>query len=363
MNPRKMFLAVFVFALVTVLTVPELSNATTGDGGVSLRVKQIHRLPDSVTTPGTATVTFQIKSGPHAGDTITYSQHLWGHPQYDPSFKPGKHFTGQVRTDRNGRIQQLLLHHDRKDYKFVVIFFVLTLLLFTIGRWEGLVGLFSTVVTILMIYYVFFPYLTQTHAILPLGLVVCLITIVLTVSLVMKWDQPTWPAIFSLAIVFFVIVILTIAGIHVLNLDATKARHSRLILSWMDQEGRLWRLLTVGIVLGTLGALMDVAVVVSSTVHEIVRDSTRISVIDAFRSGVKVGREILSTMLNTLIFAYMSILFPILLSFRIFKLSFLQFVNYDFVGFEILRICVGLIGLSLIIPTTAMLTAWWCCRQ
>jgi uncharacterized membrane protein len=339
---------------------PALAAEKTGP--VSVEVTAIHQQPDARTTEGTATVTFTIQSGPLAGDTILYSTHLWGHPQYDPHFEVGKSFTGTIDEVRNGEPVRLMLHNDRKDYKLLILFGVVTVILMLVGRWEGVVGLFSTVGTILMIFYVFFPLIQIQDAIFPVGVTICLITIVLTVSFVMKWDTPTIPAIGSLVVVFFITLGLTILGFDYLSLNGSRARHSRLILTWIDQPSSLWRLLTIGIVLGSLGAMMDVAVVISSTVNEIVRDAKDVGFLDAFRSGITVGREILSTMVNTLVFAYMGILFPLLLSFRIFRLSWLQFVNYDFVGIEILRICVGLVGLSLVIPTTALMSAWWCRR-
>lgn len=338
---------------------PGLSTPHTE--AVSLEVIEVLDQPESRTTSGTASIILSIESGQLSGDTILHTTHLWGHPEYDPHFEVGKEYTAEL-TYEKGEEPSLMLHHDRKDYKLLILFGLVSLVLLGIGRWEGLVGLFSTVATILMIFYIFFPLIQYQQAIFPVGIAICLITIVLTVSFVMKWDTPTIPAIGSLTTVFFVILAMTILGFDYLSLNGTKARHSRLILTWIDRPSSLWQLLTIGIVLGSLGAMMDVAVVISSTVNEIVRDARDIPLSEAYKSGLQVGREILSTMVNTLVFAYMGILFPLLLSFRIFQLSWLQFINYDFVGIEILRICVGLVGLSLVIPVTSLFSAWWCRR-
>jgi len=89
------------------------------------------------------------------------------------------------------------------------------------------------------------------------------------------------------------------------------------------------------------------------------RDADTVYLSEAFRSGMNVGREILSTMINTLLFAYLGVLLPFLLVVEVFDVTLLQLVNYSFVGVEILRVIAGLIGLSLIIPTTAFISAWW----
>ena len=349
---NKNILKIFLFAaLISALAI----NGAYAES-VTAEVLSLDNIPSDT---GTARITLRILDGKSTGDTLIYTQHLWGHSHYDPQFEVGKQFTAQILRSESGEFNRLNLHQERKDWKLVILFVIVSIVLFLVGRWEGLLGLVSTGITVGLIYGLFFPWVEIPDTIIPLGTFVCLATIVITVILIMRGSKPTIPAIGALIAVFGLITIATVIGFDYLKLNASQARHSRLIISWLNNPGALKNLLIFGIVIGTLGALMDVAVVISSSIHEIVRDAPEIAWTEAYRSGIRIGREILSTMVNTLVFAYMGILLPILLGFRIFDLSWLQFLHFDFVGIEILRISIGLMGLSLIIPVTSLFSAVW----
>jgi len=341
-------------------------DAQTGRKTVVLEVSEILQLPPEGDT-GTARIMFTFKSGPEKGDTVLHRSHLWGHADYDKNFRVGKQFMATAEYE-NGSRQRLILGQQRRELRIIVLFLFVSLLLFAVGRWEGLAGLVATVITVLLLFYFLFPFVFIGRLILPAGIFICLTTIIITILLVMRKSRATLPVMLSLGTVFLIIFLMTIAGLQYLHLDASLARHSRLILMRIQTEAgigidELWKLITVGIVLSTLGAVMDVAVVIGSTIDEISRDRPDISLRRSFKSGMKVGAEILSTMINTLIFAYLGLMFPLLLCLHVFGIPWLRFVNYDFVGIEILRAFIGLVGLSLTIPLTSIFTAWWCNRQ
>lgn len=332
----------------------------------SLTVVDVLDQPATPTDTGYARVIVRFNSGSLAGDTFVYSHQLWGHPLYDPPLERGRQFAAQV-TLEDGNLVRLELGQVRKDYVLLLLFGALTLGLLLVAGWPGLVGLICSLATLAGVLFVFFPLVFTTPLILGAGVLLCVLAIVVTIPLVVGFEPPAPPAVGSLILVTLIAFGLTEAGMSYLNLNPDNARHSRLILTELNRApgvtlASLRPLLVVGIVLGTLGAMMDVAVVISSTVHEIMRDQRATTLTEGFKSGMRVGREILSTMVNTLIFAYVGILLPLLLALHVFELPWLYFLNFSFVGIEILRINVGLLGLSLIIPATAFTSAWWFSR-
>lgn len=76
------------------------------------------------------------------------------------------------------------------------------------------------------------------------------------------------------------------------------------------------------------------------------------------KSGFSVGKDIMGTMSNTLIFAYVGASLPLLLLFTKFGESYLKFLNFDFVAEEIVRAMAGSIGLVITIPLTALIAAY-----
>jgi len=133
---------------------------------------------------------------------------------------------------------------------------------------------------------------------------------------------------------------------------------------WRDQamKGEMWNfrgILLAGMMIGALGAMMDVCMAIASAVDEVKKANPRIGVFQAIRSGLNVGRDIMGTVTNTLIFAYLgsdltlfilpSIVFP--QAGRVYP--FLRVINRESTAVEAVQGLAGTIGLVLAIPITA----------
>ncbi len=356
----------FGFILVLLLSFLSAAGFAAEQHTAVLEVTEIIKQPETPTDTGTVQAILEFKSGPDRGDTHLYQAHQWGEQNYDKNIYDGTQFLSQVEY-RNGERSRVRVGEQRREGGLLILFLVLSIILFVIGRWQGLIGLLSAVLTAALLFYLLFPIISSPALILPLAVLICLLTAGFTFAFVTDFQRPAVPAIISIVLTLIIIFPITIWGLGFLHLDSTLARHSRLILTWVHrtpgmQTADLWRLIVTGIVLSSLGAIMDVIIVISSTIDEIVRDSVSITFTDAFSSGQRVGRQILSTMVNTLVFAYLGALLPLMLAIEVFNLSWLRFLNYHFIGIEILRLTVGLFGLALVIPITSAVSAWWCGR-
>lgn len=363
-KPKALILlGLFVVLFMGLPFFPETGSAQTDRRVAAVTIETILEAPETREDTGPVVMEVRIEDGEFAGRLVQTEEHQYGHYWYDLPFQEGSQYAAQLQV-REGKLQRVIIEQTRSAWKLLIIFAIVTLVLVAVGRWEGFVGLLSTLFTLGMVYYFFIPVTLNRTTILLAGLVVCVATVLVTVPLVMRGAQATWPAVGSLLVVLFLSTLTTIWGLDWLNLDATQAHHSRLLLTHMNRAqglsmNNLWQLVTIGIVLGTLGAIMDVSVVISSTIDEITRDLTQPNFIDAFQGGMNVGREILSTMANTLIFAYMGMFIPYLLAVEVFDLAWVYLLNIDFVGIEILRVFIALISMALIVPITSLLGATW----
>jgi uncharacterized membrane protein len=125
-----------------------------------------------------------------------------------------------------------------------------------------------------------------------------------------------------------------------------------------DIDLNLKGILFAGILIGTLGAVMDVSMSIASSMHEIKTIKSDISRKDLFKSGMNVGRDIMGTMSNTLILAYTGASIPILIIFTAYNISFVEIINLDIMATEIIRAVAGSIGIVLSIPLTAAITVF-----
>ena len=134
------------------------------------------------------------------------------------------------------------------------------------------------------------------------------------------------------------------------------------IALWRTPASHGWNftgILSAGIILGAVGAMMDVSMSISSSVHEVKQVNPNITVRQAIRAGLNVGRDIMGTMADTLIFAYLGAHMMTMLLPRIefpevgYLYPFLRLVNDEATAVAIIQAVVGTIGLVLTVPIAA----------
>lgn len=113
-------------------------------------------------------------------------------------------------------------------------------------------------------------------------------------------------------------------------------------------------LLFAGIIMGALGAVMDVGMSIASAMEEIRLADPTISTKRLILSGMNVGKDIMGTMANTLILAYIGSMIPLLLLFTAYQEPFISIINMNVIATEVIRALAGSIGLVLSIPLTAV---------
>jgi len=112
------------------------------------------------------------------------------------------------------------------------------------------------------------------------------------------------------------------------------------------------------VIIGAVGAIMDVALSMSTSLWEIKLASDKPNFKTLFKSGVNIGRDILGTMLNTLVLAYLGSSLVLVLLLVANSNSFAELINWEMIIVEILRALVGSFGMLLTIPLTAGICAW-----
>jgi uncharacterized membrane protein len=117
-------------------------------------------------------------------------------------------------------------------------------------------------------------------------------------------------------------------------------------------------LLFAGIIIGTLGAVMDVAMSISSAMYEMKSINPEMTTGKLVKSGFNIGRDIMGTMTNTLILAYTGSSIFLMLVFLAYETTVIRIINMDVIATEIIRAVSGSIGIILSIPATVLLSAF-----
>ncbi len=132
--------------------------------------------------------------------------------------------------------------------------------------------------------------------------------------------------------------------------------HESTYLQMLNAQLDLRGILVSGIIIGALGAVMDVAISISSSLLEISLANPDYDKKQLFASGMNIGRDIIGSMVNTLILAYTGASLTLILLFAMQKEDFplIKIMNMEFICSEVVRSLAGLFGMVLAIPITAL---------
>lgn len=111
------------------------------------------------------------------------------------------------------------------------------------------------------------------------------------------------------------------------------------------------------IIIGALGAIMDVSVSICSAMNEIIEVKTNIDKKELIKVGMNIGKDIMGTMTNTLILAYAGGAFNLFLLFIAEKVTYTEIINMEVITADIINAFAGSIGLVWTMPITIFIMA------
>lgn len=251
-------------------------------------------------------------------------------------------------------ITWLFSEYDRTNpIKYLFITFVLMLLFF--GRKKGFNTIVSLIFTCIFIFYVFIPSVLSGLNIYVWSVITCLAIVTMNLIIVNGLDKKT------IATMIGCIGGLIISGILAMIMDKTlnltgMVDENAFYLSNMDLESKinLKAIIFAGILIGALGAVMDVSMSISSSLYEVNIKTKLNSKYEIIKSGINIGRDIMGTMTNTLILAYIGSSLSSALLLTMNNYNFTELLNREMVIVEILQALIGSIGILITIIITAI---------
>ena len=247
---------------------------------------------------------------------------------------------------------------DRYRIGWLITFIILFLVLLAIiGGKQGLKAIISLLVSIGLIWWVLIPGILNGWNALWLTIGLSIVIACVTLIIISGFKKKTYAAILgTLAGVLVATVLAVIFGkLTQLTGLASNEAHS---LFHINRDLNFENILFASITIGALGAIMDVGISVASAVSEVRQADQKISFKKLFRSGMNVGKDVMGTMSNTLIFAYVGSALAMVLLFATFDQPVIKLLNFNFIADEIVRAMAGSIGLIGAIPLTAFIAAY-----
>lgn len=234
---------------------------------------------------------------------------------------------------------------------------VLTLfLLLIIAKKQGIRTIIALLLTMGIIFFYLIPEIAEGAAPIQTAVLTSLVLIVIIQGIIGGFKIKSLAAIIGTAAGVICAGALAYIFGNLVELSGLSSEEARLLLGSelnFDPKGILF----AGIIIGSLGAVTDVAMSIASVAESTWQNSKKLSLGKLYKIGLQVGRDIIGTMSNTLILAYAGSSLSLFILFYHFSGGWIELVNMDLVATEIIRGLAGTVGLIITIPITAFSAA------
>lgn len=305
---------------------------------------------------GSQTLTVKLLGGSFKGMTLKAVNLLYGKMELDEIYEPGQNILVEYSV-KNGKIKGV---QPRGTYRLgleLLLVIMFTSLLMVVAGWTGLKALLSFVFSALLLWKVMIPAFLKGSDPIFVGLVVVVLltaAISFLVGGITRKGMVCFLGAFLGLLLTCALALIFIKGFKIHG--ATRPFAETLLYSGFYYLN-LSKIFLAGVFIASSGAVMDLAMDISASMHEVLQKHPAISRWEHFRSGMAVGRAVIGTMTTTLLLAYLGSYMTMMMFFMGQGVPMNNILNLNYVAAEILNIMVGSFGLVSVAPFTALVGA------
>lgn len=351
-----LILICILFAVFTVkINQVEKTELVSREGQTFEKATVVEVLQDNLQADGTRVgeqrVVVRMDSGEKEGEELTVtssSGYLFG-----AGCTPGMH----VIVMQSVAGESVIASVYSQDREWVIYLFaaLYILLLCVIGGKQGIKGSAGLIFTFFCVIFVYLPLVYRGLSPFWAAVFVCAITTVVTMYLI---GGPTKKTVVSILGTMLGVlcagisaqlfgILSGITGYNVSDIET-------LMTLWNTNRIQVGGLLFSGLLISSMGAVMDVAMSVSSSMSEILKQNPEMTRKELFRAGIHVGRDMMGTDSNTLILAFAGSSVSMLLLDYAYNLPYQQIINSNNIGIAIMQGLSGSFGIVLSVPFTVL---------
>lgn len=350
----KMVLIAIIFSLFTQIS---FAQEVYQDFRGTLRAKVVEIvLEEQRNVPGTDTVTqFQtikaeILEGEKRGDIVIVENDYL-------KLEKGDSFFLNYLVTIDGDELYSVSEPDRRNGLYILIgLFVASVLIF--GGWQGLRSLLSLFGSLFIIVYLLLPNILKGYSPLVIAIGLSIVIVALTMYLTHGFNRRTHSAFLGTVISILITGLLATYAVSMTHLSGFSS--DEVIYLNLDTKGMLdfSKLLLGAIIIGALGVLDDITITQATVVEEIKNTDVNLSRTEVYKKALRVGREHVGALVNTLALAYAGASLPLLLLFYNSPEATSMILNREIFAVEVVRTIVGSIGLILAVPLTTAISTF-----
>jgi len=298
-----------------------------------------------------------VKSGTYKGETMV-AYNFFGPLSGIPVAK-GDGVVLTIKTHADGETYATVYEFNRIPFLaiFIILFFIAVVI---IGGRTGLKSMIGLVFTILCLFTILIPVILKGAPPIISTFVICAYIALVCFTILGGVHRKTISAFLGTVSGTFLAMIFGLAAQFFAKIDGYRLGDAEplLQLKYIDATAiNIRGLMTASIIICALGAVMDVAMSISSALEEVHAANPSLKRKDLFKSGMNIGRDMVGTMTNTLILAFLGSEFALIIFIYSRGLTFYHLFSTAFVSMETISGIASSIGMVLAIPLTALIAS------
>ena len=275
----------------------------------------------------------------------------------DP-LKVGDKVYVSISYDSNGGIESTYIEYINNERFLVAMIILYSGAIVLIGGMKGVRALVGLIITVLAVFFIMVPLIYDGYDSILVTVLTSIGIIAITFIIVSGFTKQTLAASLGTAGGIIVAGIFAIVFGNLMKL--TGACEDSLQLSMIEGGSRFnfENIMISGIIVGALGACMDVGMSIASALHELSVEGNGMTIKKLIRSGMNIGKDVMGTMTNTLILAYVGSSLTVILMLKGYGFEAYQIANNtQLVLEEVVRAIAGSFGLVITIPITTLVSS------
>ncbi len=299
----------------------------------------------------------KMTSGRYKGETLQVYNFVG--PLYGAPLKAGDSAVLIVSTYTDGSHNATVYEYNRTlALAAVIALFVVATVL--VGGKTGAKSLIGLIITLICLFWLLLPMLMKGFPTLLTVFLICTYVTIVSFTILGGVSKKTVCASLSTVCGIAIALVFALAAQGLARIDGLRLADVEPLLQ-LRQTGTpigLRYLLVGGIVISALGAVMDVAMSIASALSEIHLVDPELGPKDLFKSGMNIGRDMVGTMTNTLILAFIGSSFVVVIYLYSIGLQPYQLLSSSYLAIEVISGIASSIGVILSVPITAFISAY-----
>jgi uncharacterized membrane protein len=289
-----------------------------------------------------------IMNGIYKGEIVQLVNTTSFSQAYDLNFKVNDEAFISIKLDANKKILAAKILDFKRDKYILYIIIIFVLIILLIGGIKGFRSLASVIINI-SIFASLIELFLLGYNLIFISVIAAMLFIIVSISIVSGINKKTVSAIIGTTVGTLISMLIAAVVFMLAHSNGIHYEGMEFLTRPPDQ------IFFVEILIGTLGAIMDIAITISSAIKEIYDKNQYIDRKTLIKSGMEIGKDIMGTMANTLVFAYISGSIPliILLLKNAYSISNIVSVN---ISLELIRAITGSMGIVISIPVTLFIS-------